>query len=298
MLALDTLFGARSAARVRPTSTRRVRVEQESVRRMRWRARVPRYCALGAVAILALAGARTTIFGTAPPRIERYYQAPPIDIGLEAFAADYARAYLSWNPQDLEAHQQALERFNPRLAGESTVQPSRQPERVTNTEVVQDEPSALGGRIITVEVTVAPGDRTEYLAVPAARNSAGAMTVSNYPSFVGPPSTQASPPAPAAATVEDQELVTVVERALTNYLAGDASDLEADLAPGAQVTYPPNPLQVIGSPGQLTWASPGTVLITVQAQDQQRATYTLSYEVGVQKTQRWYVNSIAVFPSQ
>jgi hypothetical protein len=89
-----------------------------------------------------------------------------------------------------------------------------------------------------------------------------------------------------------------VERALTNYLAGDSNDLAADLMPEAQVTYPPNQLQVIGSPGQLTWASPGTVLITVQAQDQQGATYTLTYEVGVQKTQRWYINSIAVIPSQ
>lgn len=298
MLAPDTLRGVRSAARVPPNLDRRVRVEQESVRSMRLRARAPRYCALVAIAVLALAGARTTIFGTPPPRIERYYQASSIDIGLEAFAADYARVYLSWNPQDMEAHQQELERFNPRLAGESSVQPSHQRETVINTEVVQDESSALGGRIVTVEVIVAPGDRTEFLAVPVARNSAGAMTVSNFPSFVGPPSTQTNPQAPAAATVEDQELVTVVERALTNYLAGDANDLEADLAPGAQVTYPPNPLQVIGNPGQLTWASPGTVLITVQAQDQQGATYTLSYEVGVQKIQRWYVNSIAVFPSQ
>ncbi|MGH2834124.1 MAG: conjugal transfer protein [Solirubrobacteraceae bacterium] len=275
-----------------------MRVEQESVRRMRWRARAPRYCALGAITVLTLAGARTTIFGTPPPKIERYYQTPAIDIGLEAFAADYARAYLSWNPLDMEAHQQVLERFNPRLASESSFQPSRQRETVTNTEVVQDEPSALGGRIVTVEVTVTPGDRTEYLAVPVARDNAGAMTVSNFPSFVGPPSTQNSPPTPAAATVEDQELVTVVERALTNYLAGDANDLGADLAPSAQVTYPPNPLQVIGSPGSLTWAAPGTVLITVQAQDQQGATYTLTYEVGVQRTQRWYVNSIAVFPNQ
>jgi hypothetical protein len=266
---------------------------------MRWRALAPRYCALSAVAMLALAGARSAIVGAPAARIERYYQTPPIDVGLEAFAADYARAYLSWNPRDAEARQQALERFNPRLAGESTFQPSHERQHVTDAEIVQDEPAAVGGRIVTIEVTISPGDRVEYLAVPVARNNSGAMTVSNYPSFVGPPSTQPNPLPPSAATVESQELTTVVERALTNYLAGDANDLQADLTPGAQVTYPPNQLQVIGGSGQLAWASPGTVLITVQAQDKQGASYTLTYEVGVQKTQqRWYVNSIAVFPSQ
>lgn len=297
MLASDAWQGLRSAARPRPNPDR-VRIEHESLRRMRWRARAPRYCALTAVGILALAGARTTIVGAPPARVERYYQTPPIDVGLEAFATDYARAYLSWNPRDIEARQQALQRFNPRLAGEATFQPSREGQLVTSAQVVQDEPAAVGGRIVTVEVTVSPKERTEYLAVPVARDGSGAMTVSNYPSFVGAPSTQTNPLSPPAATVEDQELEAVVERALTNYLAGDANDLAADLMPGTQVTYPPNQLQVIGSPGQLTWASPGTVLITVQAQDQQGATYTLAYEVGVQKTQRWYVNSIAVIPSQ
>ncbi|HEY1457402.1 MAG TPA: hypothetical protein VGF15_02685, partial [Solirubrobacteraceae bacterium] len=136
-----------------------MRVEHESVRRMRWRARAPKYGALGAVAILAFAGARTAIFGAPAPRIERYYQASSIDIGLEAFAADYARAYLSWNPRDIGARQQALVRFNPRLASESGFQASRELEVVTGTQVLQDEPAALGGRIVTVEVTLAPGDR-------------------------------------------------------------------------------------------------------------------------------------------
>jgi Conjugative transposon protein TcpC len=276
----------------------RARVDHESVRRMRLRARLPRYGALTAVALLAFAGARTAIFGAPPPRIERLYQASSIDIGLEGFAQDYARAYLSWSSRDTTARQEALIGFNPTLANEPGFQPSRGSEAVTATQVVQDETSALGGHIVTVQVTVTPHRRTEYLAVPVARNGSGEMTVSALPSFVGPPSVQAAPPTRSLHTVEDQELITVVQRALTNYLAGDSTDLTADLAPGTQVTYPPNQLQVTGSPTQVVWTSPEGVLVTVQAQDQQGASYTLSYEVGVVKTERWYVNSIEVIPSQ
>ncbi|HEY7933510.1 MAG TPA: conjugal transfer protein [Solirubrobacteraceae bacterium] len=278
--------------------SRRASVEQESVRRMRLRARAPRYAAIAVTAVLAFAGARSAIFGAPPPRIERYYQAASIDVGLEAFAADYARAYLSWNPRQMQARQEALTRFNPRLAAESGFQPSRSLQVAVGAQVVQDEASAVGGRIVTVEVTLAPGEHTEYLAVPVARDKTGAMAVSNYPSFVGAPSAQPNPPTPVGTSVENHELLTVVERALTNYLAGDETDLQADLAPGTTVTYPPNQLQAIGSPTEITWTGPGGVLITVQAQDQAGATYTLTYEVGVQKTDRWYVNSIAVFPSQ
>jgi hypothetical protein len=276
----------------------RAHVDFESARRMRLRARLPRYGVFAMITLLALAGARTALFGAPPAKIERFYQASSIDIGLEAFAQNYARAYLSWSPRDPSARQEALSQFNSTLAGEPGFQPSRTGEEVTATEAVQDEASALGGQIVTVQATVNPGHRIEYLAVPVTREAGGALALSALPSFVGPPSVQATPAPHQLRAVENQELVTVVQRALTNYLAGDSTDLAADLAPGTQVTYPPNQLQVTGAPTQVSWTSPYGVLVTVQAQDQQGASYTLSYEIGVIKTERWFVNSIEVIPSQ
>jgi conjugative transposon protein TcpC len=293
------LSGLRSSNRpAGASSNKRARIDYESRRRTRMRALLPRYLTLATFAILAFAGARTAIFGAPRPKIERYFQAGSIDIGLESFAQDYAHIYLSWNPRNLMARERALTRFNPSLADEPGFQPSHTVETVTSTQVVQDEPSALGGRIVTVEATVAPGSRTEYLAVSVSRDKSGALSVNAPPSFVGAPSVQENPHAQLLHGVEDQELTTVVERALTNYLAGDANDLTADLAPGTQVTYPPNQLQVVNTPSEVYWTGHDGVLVSVQAQDQQGASYTLSYEIGVVKTERWYVNSIEVIPSQ
>jgi Conjugative transposon protein TcpC len=282
----------------RPALGQRERIDYESVRRMRMRARLPRYAVLGMVAILAFAGARVAIFGAPPPRIERYIDSETVDVGLEGFAQDYARAYLSWDSSDAAAHQQSLVRFNPRLAQDPGTMAPRSPQVVSATEVVQDEASAVQGRIVTVEVTLAPGSRVEYLAVAVARSQNGSMAVLNFPSFVGAPSVQESPPHPTLQAVNDQELSTVVLRSLTNYVAGDSANLAADLAPGTQVTFPPNQLELTASSGQLSWTGPNGVLATVEVRDQQGASYTLTYEVGVQRSDRWYVNSIEVIPSQ
>jgi hypothetical protein len=278
----------------------RVEIQHTSVRRMRLLARAPRFLAVTVAVVLVLAGLRTVVFGTPAPRIERVYEPAGNDVGEEAFAEAFARAYLSWSgPEQTAAYDRSLAAFNPQFAEDSGVQPANHPVQVTWSRVVQDEPSALkGSRIVTVELRLSPGERTCYLAVPVNRAQNGALAVTTWPSFVGAPAVQSAPSQPSLPAVTETDLVTVVTRALTNYLARDASDLQADLATGAQITYPPQQLEVSGPPISVQSTGPGGVLITVRANDAQGASYTLTYEVGVVLTERWYVTSIEVIPSQ
>jgi hypothetical protein len=105
------------------------------------------------------------------------------------------------------------------------------------------------------------------------------------------------PPPPRP--VEDPALAVVVRRALTNYLAGAASDLAADLAVGAAVSPPTLPLDLVAV-GHEGWApGGGAVLATVQAIDERGARYTLSYELDVTRTQgRWEISAIQTDPNE
>jgi hypothetical protein len=282
------------------TPSARAELQYTSARRMRLKARAPRMLA-GAVAIaLILAGLRTTVFGTPPPRIERIYEATSNDIGVEGFAETFARAYLTWSGSGhAQAYYHSLALYNQQFAEGSGIQLPSNPERVTWSRVLQDQPSALkDSRIVTVALQLTPGDRTCYLAVPVNRAQNGALAVTTWPSFVGPPAVQQAPAPPSLPAVTDPNLITVATRALTNYLAGDQNDLQADLAPGTEVAYPAQQLQVTGPPVSVLSTGPGGVLVTVRAADAQGASYTLAYEIGVEKTERWYVDSIEVIPNQ
>jgi hypothetical protein len=282
------------------TPSSRAELQHTSVRWMRLKARAPRALAGTTAVVLALAGLRTVVFGTPAPRIERIYEPTSNDIGVEGFAERFARAYLTWSGSgDTQAYYQSLAPYNPQFADDSGVQPSGTPQRVIFSRVLQDQPSALdGSRIVTVELQLSPGERTCYLAVPVNRAKDGALAVTTWPSFVGPPAVQQAYTSPSLTAVTDPSLITVVTRAITNYLAGDQSDLQADLATGAQVTYPAQQLEVTGPPIAVQSTGPGGVLITVRATDAEGASYTLAYEMGVEKTERWYVNSIEVLPNQ
>lgn len=278
----------------------RVDVQSASVRRMRLVARAPRLLAGTAAVVLIAAGLRTIVFGAPAPKIERFYEPTSNNVGTEAFAESFARAYLTWSGSgDARAYDQSLAPYNQQFADGQAVQPSSRSERVGWSSVVQDQPSALqGSRIVTVELQVIPGDRVIYLAVPVNRARDGALAVTAWPSFVGAPAVQSAPTMPSLTAVTDTSLIAVVTRAITNYLAGDQNNLQADLAPGAQVTFPAQQLQVSGPPVAVQSTGPGGVLVTVRATDAQGASYTLAYELGVELADRWFVNSIEVIPNQ
>jgi hypothetical protein len=95
----------------------------------------------------------------------------------------------------------------------------------------------------------------------------------------------------------DPALVTVVERALRNYLAASAGELAADLTAGASVSLPPLPLD-LQSIQRLDWSPDGTsVIAVVQANDGRGVQYLLAYELDVVRLQgRWEVSAVQTNP--
>jgi hypothetical protein len=259
---------------------------------LRARREAPRY-ALAALAALGLASsARWTI---APPSraVGTGAVAPTTDVASQAYAVLFARRYLSWRAGDSS---EAGSSLTPFLG--TALEPSGAPlpppggtQAVTWVEAVQVRPLGGAVRRYTIAAEVS-GAGLLYLDVDVQRDAEGALQLVGYPAFVGPP--QAAPAAPTHGTeVDDQQLVTVIDRALRNYLAGSAGDLSADLAPQARVALPVLPLALL-TVQHIDWTrGHAAVLALVTAQDQRGAQYALEYEVGVEALQgRWEIGAI------
>lgn len=127
--------------------------------------------------------------------------------------------------------------------------------------------------------------------MPVRRERDGRLAITGPPALIGGPLVDAHPGDVVRAAVDDPQLRRVAVRAVRNYLAGDAEDLQADLAPDARVTLPALQLQVTG-PADVTRAGPGGVLVSLQGSDRHGATYPLRYELSVLRRERWYVPAI------
>jgi hypothetical protein len=268
-----------------------------------WRIRLarelPRYL-LGAVSLAGLAAsARFAIAPPTPsPPAVAVRQPAPADRAAEAYAALFARRYLTWNAAEPQASTQALEPFlGPDLEADAGLQlPASGEQRVEWAEVAQTRTAAPGEQIYTVAVqTNASG--LLYLTVPVARTPDGGLALAGYPAFVGAPASEPPHPPAHLREVSEAALATVVQRALRNYLAASASELAADLAAGAHVSLPAMSL-TLTSMQRLDWAPEGSaVLATVQARDGRGTRYTLAYELDVVREQgRWEISAVQTDP--
>jgi len=121
------------------------------------------------------------------------------------------------------------------------------------------------------------------------------LVVPRYPAVVGPPVSD-----PGAAPVEEREvsdgaLRAVAERAVRNYLAGQRTNLLADLDPAAVVSLPTTVLGV-RSVHAITKAADDRVAVEVAAADETGVQWTLRYELTVVHRDRWYVRAIEPDP--
>lgn len=214
------------------------------------------------------------------------------DDEARAFAADFARAYLT-------APASSLERYvAPDLA--STVaaefeEGARQD--VGAVSVARVASLGASQALITVAATVDAD--TLYLAVPVARDGAGGLVVTDLPSLVGPPA-RAAVQAPSREPVDSSErtaIEDVLKRFLTAYLAGDAEGLEYLVPPGTRVSAVGRryeladitSLQLAAPPKGRTRA----VWVSVRARDDQsRAIYGLRYRLQLVRDDRWYVAAV------
>jgi hypothetical protein len=265
-----------------------------SLRLIRLRARTPRILLGVLVLILCVAGVRS-IFGARTAESAAAPSGTHYDVGAAAFAQSFTAAYLTWGGRE----EQRLAALKPFLAegleADAGLEPARRSsESVRATEVAEE---SRAGSITDVLVVAETTDGTKYVSVPVARGERGLLSVVSYPALVGPPATDNAEPVPSLPPVEDEGLQTVVSRALRNYLTGEAANLRADLTSGAVVSLPPQPLTVTDI-DTVSWLVPRrTVAVQVSARDAQGAQLTLTYQVGVVRRVRWYIDSIQVDPT-
>lgn len=258
---------------------------------------MPRLIFIGLIGLLSVIGVREIVTPRTvptPPDIE-----VNVDQAAEQLAQRFAGAYLSSDvahpgPRERELASMLPSDLDP-TAGFS---PGRGSRRVTLTEVAQNQEALAGGRIIVVYTETDDGEHF-YLAVPVERATGGAMAISGYPSFVGPPTLTRSP-TPERTELEDPEILEVARRALANYLAVSKRNLRADLAPEAEISLPPNPLRM-ASVEEASWVNgpaSGAVLLTVTAIAPDRSSYELTYELGIARSgSRMQITFIEVVPT-
>ncbi len=284
-------------ARDQPRAT--VRISSRALWRIRLARELPRYL-LCATSVAGLAAsARFAIAPPSPRLSDAAVRAPaPPDAAAEAYAALFARRYLTWSAAEPQASARALEPFlGPGMEADAGLQlPATGKQRVEWAEVVQAREPSPDEHVYTVAAQTDTAGLL-YLTVAVTRTASGGLALAGYPAFVGAPAAGPAQPAGRLREVSDPSLMTVVQRALRNYLAASAGELAADLAGGARVSLPGLPLSV-ESMQRLDWA-PGqdSVLATVEAQDARGVHYTLAYELDVLREQgRWEVSAVQMDP--
>lgn len=274
-----------------------VRVTARPLWRIRLQRELPRRLVAAAATLGLLASARYTIDPPRPLLAPPAPAAPQIDRAAEGYAVLFARRYLSWSSGEPQASARELEPFTGQALepGAGLVLPPRGQQRVEWAEVVQSRELPHARATYTVAaLTSAAG--LVYLSVSVDRLADGRLALAGYPAFVGPPAAGPAEP-PRLPEAGEPALAAVADRALRNYLAGSGEELAADLAPGAQISLPPNALTLL-SVQRLQWAEPRRALLaTLQARDAGGTEYELAYELDVTQRQgRWEVTSIQTNP--
>lgn len=266
-----------------------------------WRLRMRRDLPRRLLQSLAAAGLLASARYAVDPPVPRVARAPvqlsaQADRAAEGFAVLFARRYLSWDAANPEAHRLALAPYlGSGLEPEAGFQPPQSgSEQVLWTQVMQARAVRGGGGQYTVAVQTDPSGLL-YLSVAVTRMPGGALALSGYPAFVGPPPTASAPAAAPLSEVQDAQLATVLTRALRNYLADSGSELAADLAPGARIPLPAARLS-LESLDSLEWEPDGhSVLALLHAQDGAGGTYALAYRLAVASSAgRWQISAIEV----
>jgi hypothetical protein len=224
---------------------------------------------------------------------------PPSDLAAEGYASLFVRRYLSWDaaqPQPSEQQLTAMTGSAIEPDAGLSLPPTGQ-QHVLWAEVVQARGLGAGGHLYTVAAqTDASG--LVYLTVGVVRRADGALALAGYPAFVGPPASEPALTLAHLSDVTDAALVTVVERAMRNYLAASPGELAADLYSGARVSVP-NMALTLDSTQRLSWTSDRrSVVAVVGAEDSRGARYTLAYELDVTEVDgRWEVSAIQMDPA-
>ena len=263
---------------------------------VRWSARAPRVAVV--VVSVALAGASLTRL-TKPHTPAPAAPEPGLrqDLAAQAFAEGFARAYLTWDAGQPDAHERAVAPF---LAADvdpaaGLIVPRAGSQHVLWSGVAAERRAARGRRIVTISADTNRG--RVHLAVSVGRDRRGLLFVSAPPAIVGPLATTTKASAGPEDEVEDRPLRTVAARVVRNFLAGERDDLAADLDPRAVVSLPEQRLTV-RSTDAVTWvAKPRRVAVAVTANERGGPRLALRYELAVlRRGGRWLVRVVHTNP--
>ncbi len=266
---------------------------------------------LGRVAlwlVLAVIGIRgVAAIAAGPQRPERPVIAATAgaawpDEPARAFAADFARAYLTWSPQHPGYHQLAVKPFvSDSVPDDAGLQLPDHGQSQTVNQVIPAGGERIDAHraLITVAATVSNRTiTTRYLTVPVARDSHGGLAVYDLPSF-------APPPATATAASEDSqsldgrdgaEISDVLQRFLIAYLGGHTADLAYFLPPGDLLQALAQRYQLGELQNVTQVADAGakrTVLAVATVRDPESgAKFDLRFRMELVHRDRWYVQRI------
>lgn len=270
-----------------------MRAESRSLSQARLLARAPRLAVLAAGGLLGLAGLRGAI---APPRptvlpAPRVASAPAT---VAPFAEAFVRDYLTWSAGDPADRERRLAGYlADGLDSDGGVVPASggsQRPVWTAAGVPRAAERASAWRVAVIAAL--RGGRRITLLVPVAAGAAGSLAVTDYPALTALAARGTARADQFNDQIDDAELERVVERALRNYLAGNATDLAADLAPGAHVTTPDQTGRLLAI-DELAWQQPGraaAVLADAQLADGNRI--RLRFHLSLRRDRRWFVAAI------
>jgi Conjugative transposon protein TcpC len=269
-----------------------------------WQIRLLRALPRSLMYALACAGiVASARFAIAPPRPQNARaaavgpEAP--DQSAAAYAALFARRYLTWTSSERLTSVHALEPFTGAAmeAAAGMRLPANGEQHVEWLEIVQSRSPLPGEHVYTLAAQTDTAGLL-YLTVSIQRQADGTLALTGYPAFIGAPAYGPARPRSQLREVSDRGLQTVVERALRNYMAGSEANLAADLTSTARVSLPTLGL-VLESLGHLQWArGGGAVLAPVQAHDGRGVHYALEYELDVSWTAgRWEISAVEMDPT-
>lgn len=275
----------------------RVRLVRRSARWERVRARGPRYVLVAATVVVWLLGVRQLI--SPSPSVVPSSKPIGVDHASESFAQRFARAYLGYDAGRPAVRERALRGLVPDdLSLDAGLVP-RGSQEVLWTEVAQNQEAIAGGRVIVIAAGVSTQAEPLHLAVPVYRTADGRIGLADYPALVGPPAVSRADFADRD-EVEEPATASVARRVVANYLAREAHNLAADLAPEAEVSLPIREL-ALQSVENVVWADgagSSAVLVTVVARDTEGVAWTLTYELGIERRAgRPYVTFVETVPT-
>jgi Conjugative transposon protein TcpC len=254
------------------------------------------------VAVLLIRGA-ADLFERQQPAAAVSSARPPApawpDDGARAFAADFARAYLSFSPKDPEASADAVRAFvAPELASSVVPEYGEDARRRTVGAVSVARVARVDDRHALITVAASATGGTRYVTVPVARDGGGGLVVSDLPSLTAPP-VRASVPAASLESVSSSErgaIEDVTSRFLRAYLAGDAGGLNYLTPAGVRIAALGSEHKLIDvvSLALLAPAKGRTrqVLATARVRDAAGASYALRYRLDVVREDRWLVAAV------